>query len=58
VIGARIVGLDMLLDPTDQWRCIELSLFGLTTKPSQYAGDPFLGKHTDEIKNEVITSNN
>lgn len=58
VIGARIVGLDMLLDPTDQWRCIELSLFGLTTKPSQYAGDPFLGEYTDEIKNKVIASNN
>ncbi|MEK6265505.1 MAG: hypothetical protein N2B06_12190, partial [Clostridium sp.] len=58
VIGARIVGLDMLLDSTEKWRCIELSLFGLTTKPSQYAGDPFLGKHTDEIRNNVITLKN
>lgn len=48
-VGARIAGLDMLLDSSQKWRCIELSLFGLTTKASQYAGDPFLGKHTDEI---------
>ncbi len=54
-IGARIAGLDMLLDSNDKWRCIELSLFGLTTKPSQYAGDPFLGKHTDDIISSLLS---
>lgn len=56
-IGARIAGLDMLLDSNDKWRCIELSLFGLTTKPSQYAGDPFLGKHTDNIIKDLLSVN-
>lgn len=57
VIGARIAGLDMILDSEQNWRCIELSLFGLTLKPSQYAGDPFLGKYTDEIVKEVSAQN-
>lgn len=57
VVDARIVGLDMILDSTQNWRCIELSLFGLTTKPSQYAGDPFLSEYTDEIVNDVANLN-
>ncbi|WP_367110529.1 sugar-transfer associated ATP-grasp domain-containing protein [uncultured Psychrobacter sp.] len=56
VIGARIAGLDMILDSNQNWRCIELSFFGLTTKPSQYGGDPFLGRYTDEIVNDIVSS--
>lgn len=56
VISARIAGLDMILDAEQKWRCIELSFFGLTTKPSQYGGDPFLGKYTEEIVNDVVSS--
>lgn len=58
VIGARIVGLDMVLDASQTWRCIELSLFGLTIKPAQYSGVPFLGKFTDEIVNNLIRRHN
>lgn len=57
VIGARISGLDMILDADENWRCIELSFFGLTTKPSQYGGDPFLGTCTDEIVNQIAALN-
>lgn len=46
----------MILDSTQSWRCIELSLFGLTTKLSQYAGDSFLSEFTDEIVNDVANS--
>lgn len=57
-IGARIAGLDMILDSNQKWRCIELSFFGLTTKPSQYGGDPFLGEHTDKIISNLSSLQN
>lgn len=49
VLGARLISLDMLLDSTDKWRCIEVNLGSQTMFLSQFAGEPFLGKHTDEI---------
>ncbi|MGM8888812.1 sugar-transfer associated ATP-grasp domain-containing protein, partial [Psychrobacter sp. 1U2] len=56
VIGARIISLDMALDSTDRWRCIEINLFGQTIRIPQNAGESFLGEYTDEIINDLIKS--
>jgi len=53
IIGARLISLDMALDSTDRWRCIEVNLNGQTMLFAQYAGEPFLGKYTDEIINNL-----
>lgn len=49
VVGARVISLDMALDSSDEWRCIEINLFGQTIRFAQYAGEPFFGDFTDEI---------
>ncbi|OLF36411.1 MULTISPECIES: sugar-transfer associated ATP-grasp domain-containing protein [unclassified Psychrobacter] len=56
VIGARIISLDMALDSTDKWRCIEINLFGQTIRIPQNAGESFLGEYTDEIISDLIKS--
>ncbi len=53
VIGARLISLDMALDSTNRWRCIEVNLGGQTMLFAQFAGEPFLGKHTDEVINLI-----
>ncbi|MEK6265507.1 MAG: hypothetical protein N2B06_12200 [Clostridium sp.] len=53
IIDARLISLDMALDSTDRWRCIEVNLAGQTILFAQYAGEPFLGKYTDEVINEL-----
>lgn len=50
---ARLIGLDMCLDDCDQWRCIEVGMFGQTIRFSQYAGEPFFNKYTDEVVKEL-----
>lgn len=54
IVGARLISLDMALDSTDKWRCIEVNLNGQTMLFAQYAGEPFLGEYTDEIINNLI----
>lgn len=49
IIGVRLISLDMALDSNNNWRCIELNLFGQTIRFSQYAGEPFFGAYTDKI---------
>lgn len=46
---ARLISLDMSLDSTEKWRCIEINLFSQTIRVMQYAGQPFLGEFTDEV---------
>lgn len=49
VLSARLVSLDMALDSSNKWRCIEINLKGQTIRFAQYAGEPFFGDFTDEI---------
>ena len=56
VVGARIISLDMALDSTEKWRCIEINLFGQTIRIPQNAGEPFLGEYTDEIISDFVNS--
>lgn len=58
IIGARLISLDMALDSTNRWRCIEVNLDGQTMLFAQFAGEPFLGKHTDEVINLIACAKN
>lgn len=49
LVFANLISLDMCLDNSGNWRCIEINLGGQTIRFSQYAGRPFLGEYTDEI---------
>lgn len=53
ITEARTISLDMCLDSNEKWRCIELNFFGQTIRFAQYAGQPFLGEHTDNIISEL-----
>lgn len=53
MFGVRLISLDMALDDNNNWRCIEVNLFGQTMRFAQYAGQPFFSKFTDEIISEV-----
>lgn len=46
---ARIVGFDFLYDMNQQWRPLEVNLFGGTIRFAQYHGKPFFGRFTDEV---------
>lgn len=58
IIGVQIISLDMALDSNNSWRCIELNLFGQTIRFAQYAGEPFFGELTDEVRELVSTNCN
>ncbi|WP_201618893.1 sugar-transfer associated ATP-grasp domain-containing protein [Psychrobacter maritimus] len=58
IVGARLISLDMALDSNNSWRCIEVNLFGQTIRFAQYAGEPFFGELTDEIRKLVSTNCN
>lgn len=49
VFFTRIVGLDVCFDETGQWRVIEVNTKGHTIRFSQYGGQPFFGKFTNEV---------
>lgn len=53
ITEAQLISLDMSLDASDKWRCIELNLFGQTIRFVQYAGQPFLGEYTDEVVEKI-----
>lgn len=55
IIGARLISLDMALDSNNNWRCIEVNLFGQTIRFAQYAGEPFFGDLTEEIINVFLS---
>lgn len=50
----RLTSLDFCLDHNGQWRPLEINLSGHTIRFSQYAGQPFFGKYTDEVRNYCI----
>jgi len=56
ILGARLISIDMLLDSNNKWRCIEVNLGSQTMFLSQYAGQPFLGEHTDEVIKNIHES--
>lgn len=56
ILGTKLVSLDMALDSDNKWRCIEINLRGQTIRFSQYAGEPFFGSFTNEVKNLIIDS--
>ncbi len=45
----RVTSLDMFKDAKGQWRVLEVNLFGQTIRFSQYGGEPFFGRFTDEV---------
>lgn len=49
VLMGRIIGLDISLDHNDEWRVIEVNTRGTSIRFSQYGGQPFFGKFTDEV---------
>lgn len=49
LLYANLISLDMCMDNSGRWRCIEINLGGQTIRFSQYAGRPFFGEYTDEI---------
>jgi len=49
ILFANIMSLDMCLDNTGKWRCIEINLSGQTIRFAQYAGKAFFGSYTDEL---------
>lgn len=49
VFLARLIGLDLCLDADGRWRVLEINLGAQTIRFSQYAGEPFLGRFTQEI---------
>jgi hypothetical protein len=49
VYFTRIVGLDVCYDADSNWRVIEVNTKGHTIRFSQYGGQPFFGKFTDEV---------
>lgn len=54
IIGVNLISLDMALDMNNNWRCIEINLFGQTIRFSQYAGQPFFGDFTDQVINKLL----
>lgn len=51
---AHLISLDMYLNNFDQWKCLEINLFGQTIRFSQYAGTPFFGSLTQEVVNKLL----
>lgn len=49
IFYARLISLDYCLDIYEKWRPIEINLFGHTIRFSQYAGQPFFGRFTEEV---------
>jgi hypothetical protein len=45
----RLTSLDMFKDTEGRWRVLEVNLFGQTIRFSQYGGEPFFGRFTDEV---------
>ncbi|EIM77250.1 putative hexapeptide transferase family protein [Nitritalea halalkaliphila LW7] len=49
IFFCRVIGLDAVLDKEGKWRFLEYNPLGHTIRFSQYAGQPFFGKFTDEV---------
>lgn len=49
VFFTRIIGLDVCFDESGCWRVIEINTKGHTIRFSQYGGQPFFGKFTEEV---------
>lgn len=46
---AKLTSFDYCLDINSVWRPIEINIFGQTIRFSQYAGQPFFDRFTDEV---------
>jgi hypothetical protein len=46
----RLAGWDFYLDRTDEWCCLEVNLAWHTIRFAQYAGQPFFGPFTEEVR--------
>lgn len=57
IFNTNLVSLDMCLDVNNNWRCIELNLFGQTIRFAQYAGNAFFGDYTDAVLKKIIEKN-
>ncbi len=51
---AHLISLDMYLNNFDQWKCLEINLFGQTIRFAQYAGTPFFGSITQEVVSKLL----
>lgn len=49
VFYTRIFALDACYDQKGHWRIIELNTYGQSIRFSQYGGQPFFGRFTDEV---------
>lgn len=56
IMGVQLISLDMALDSNNEWRCIEINLFGQTIRFAQYAGEPFFGSLTEQIVNKIVAT--
>lgn len=50
IFYARLTSLDFCMDINGIWRPIEINIFGQTIRFAQYAGFPYFGQFTDEVK--------
>lgn len=50
----NLVSLDMCLDQSNKWRCLEINLRGQTIRFPQYAGIGFFGKYTQDVIDRTI----
>lgn len=46
---SRLISLDLCYDVHEDWRVIEINLFGQTIRFSQYAGHQYFGEFTHEV---------
>lgn len=49
----NLVSLDMCLDSNSKWRCLEINLNNQTIRFSQYAGEGFFNKYTEQVIEKV-----
>ncbi|WP_169463233.1 sugar-transfer associated ATP-grasp domain-containing protein [Kaistella palustris] len=56
IIDLRIISLDMFLDSNNEWRVIEVNLYGHSIRFAQYFGKPFFGEFTDEVKEYCLVN--
>ncbi|MFC4871571.1 sugar-transfer associated ATP-grasp domain-containing protein [Negadavirga shengliensis] len=53
IFYTRVIGLDMCYDADGKWRVIEVNTQAQSIRFAQYAGIPFFGNYTDEVKNRA-----
>jgi hypothetical protein len=51
----RLAGWDFAFDQEQRWRCLEVNLAWHTIRFAQYAGEPFFGEFTEEVRDHCET---